>query len=292
MRTSTSWSARAAASCRARTISRTVTTLIVDAAGPGVTAWPADDDAWVGDPVSAGSVEAAIAQIAAGPLRICIDGAADAGVLCLPCAMASVRSTCRTGQVGAHHLTTFPALEAEDGAVLRGVARALGAFRLVRGAGSNSRPLLICDCRSDGSVAWLHVAEEQVQRVAVNPIARRLAELLARQPGDARDEDDDVAYERGLTLAEDGSDPEGDLDRALQRIAAGETQPAAAGALLAGVLIGHDCARGLRLGRLGGPMALVGSGLLAERYSVALARFGVAVRRIAPVRAIREGCRP
>jgi 2-keto-3-deoxy-galactonokinase len=161
----------------------------------------------------------------------------------------------------------------------------------MRGGRENPRPFLICECRGEGSVAWLHGAEGQFRRLVLSRIGARLAELLAR-PGPASagasDDDDDVAYERGLTLAEDGSDADGDLDRALQRIGAGDARGAAAGALLA---IGHDCARGLRLGRLGGPVALVGSGLLAERYSVALSRFGVAVRRIAPLRALREGCR-
>ncbi|MCK6453270.1 MAG: 2-dehydro-3-deoxygalactonokinase [Alphaproteobacteria bacterium] len=259
-----------------------------------MTAWPADDGAWIGDAIAAGSVEEAVARAGFEPLLVYIDGAPQSGAVDLPVGPDWVLPACRSEQAGPGLRMMLPALVSADGAILRGAARPIGALRLMRGPLPGARPLLICDCRADGSVAWVHCADGELRRFSVSPIGAALLDALDRlRPAvaGARDEDDDVAFERGLSLAEDGEDLEGGLGRAMARVTAGETQGAAAGALLAGVLIGHDCARGLRLGKLGGPMALVGSGLPAERYSVALSRFGVAVRRIAPGRAMREGCR-
>ncbi len=278
---------------RARTTSDDDRILLVDAAGPGVVAWPADDGAWVGDAIAARSVQEAVARAGFEPLLVYVDGAPEAGTVGLPADPDRIMPACRSHEVGGILHRLLPAIDSADGAIRHGVARPIGALRLMRDRG-DARPLLVCDCRTDGAVAWVHCAEGQLRRFSATPTGAALRDALGRvrsAAADARDEDDDVSYERGLGLVQDGGDLAGDLGRAIERVNSGGTKGPAAGALLAGVLIGHDCARGLRLGRLGGPMALVGSGLLAERYSVALARFGVAARRIAPQRALREGCR-
>jgi hypothetical protein len=249
--------------------------LAVDAAGPDVIAWPIDDAGTAGEPI----VASTIGQLASRGTKIVVDGAADA-----PRRPCPVELTGLGGERRGLDSIVLPALTG-DGVTLRGIARAVAAL----GKTDPKRPRLVCDVRRDGSVAWLHVAENRIARIAVTTTGAALASALADLPG-AADEDDDLAFERGLGIAEDARDPTGDQEQATALARDGHVRGGAVGAMLAGVLIGHDAARGLRLGRLGSPLLLVGAGLMADRYAIALGRFGVAMRRLAPLDAFRQGC--
>jgi len=257
--------------------------LAVDAAGPGIAAWPVDERGTMGEPIAAATLDQ-LASRSAHFDKVVVDGAADARQRPCPVEPSALNGERRV--LDAVPCLVLPALVA-NGITLRGIARAVGAL----GKGDAKRPRLVCDCRRDGSVAWLHVAEGRIGRIAVATTGATLASALAdlAKTG-AADEDDDLAFERGLGIAEDARDLTADLQQALVLARDGHVRGGAVGAMLAGVLIGHDAAHGLRLGRLGGPVLLIGSGLMTERYAIALGRFGVAMRRLAPLDAFRQGC--
>lgn len=254
--------------------------LAVDAAGPGIRAWPVGDDGAVGAPLAVkelGALPGGIPQV--------VDGATAARAVAPPVGIDELRAAPGVAQA------LLPRLGGGEGAPAAGSARLVGALELAGWRDAPARGRLVCLCREDGHVAWGYAREGQVERLSFAATGRTLADLLRRvAAGDAGDEDDDVAFERGLGIAEDAKDQAGDIDRVLGEAASGRLRRGAVGANLAGVLVGHDAVRGLCLGRLGAPALLTGTGLLADRYAVALGRFGIAVRRIDPVRALVAGC--
>ncbi len=257
--------------------------LAVDAAGPGVRAWPVGADGGTGSPIAAEALEAIGWE--SGPLVV--DGAVTAPVQACPIAVGDLAAR----PDGDGRRLFLPRLgEAGAGAAI-GAGRLVGALEAGGWRGAPARGRLVCCCGGDGTVAWAYAREGRIERLALTSTGRALSDLLGRCPaGDAGDEDDDVAFERGLGIAEDAHNLGSDLERVLAEAANGRLRRGAVGATLAGVLIGHDAARGLRLGRLGAPVALVGAGLLADRHAIALGRFGVAVRRVDPLRALILGC--
>jgi hypothetical protein len=171
------------------------------------------------------------------------------------------------------------------------VARIVGALELTRWRDAPARGRLVGSCDADGRLAWIFARDGRIERLIATATGATLSDLLHRTKSDsAGDEDDDVAFERGLSIAENARDLSSDLDRVMGEAAGGRIRGGAVGATFAGVLIGHDAARSLKLGRLGAPAVLVGAGMLADRYAIALGRFGVAVRRIDSVRALVAGC--
>jgi hypothetical protein len=254
----------------------------VDAAGPGLRAWPVGDDGSAGSPIDGAALDA----LEPGHAPVVVDGAGDAPVRACPVAIDDLAATAAAGHV------RLPRLVDRTGRYQVGIARLLGALELGRWRDAPGRGRLVCSCGGDGKAGWAFARDGQILQFSVTPTGATLLELLRRaSAGDASDEDDDVAYERGLSIAEDARDLEGDVQRVLGEAASGRLRRGAVGATLAGVLIGHDAVRGLGLGRVGAPAALVGTGLLADRYAIALGRFGIAVRRIDPVRALVQGCR-
>lgn len=254
--------------------------LAADAAGASVAAWPVDAAGRPGPPVVAATLDG---LAPAGP--VVVDGAAAAPVLRCPVAIDAIRA------VPGGRAFVVPFLEDGRAQGRTGAGRLVGALELGRWRDGPERGRLVCACAADGIVAWAYAGQGRFQRLGVTAAGAALEDLLRRAAvPDAADEDDDVAFERGLTIARDARDLDGDLDRVLAQAQAGRLRRGAVGAALAGVLVGHDAARGLGLGRLGAPVLLVGAGLLADRYAIALGRFGVAVRRIDPLRALVAGC--
>ncbi len=249
--------------------------LAVDAEGPGVRAWPLGVER---PPVAAPDLPALLVGLPAPPEGLVVDGGATAYDIALPAPLtALVRSDTSTG------------LQTLQVARPAGLARLVGGHRLARNVAqdANPRPWHACLCREDGVTVWAHGADGQIRRISVQPVDRTLQELLRDLA--AKDGDDDLGFERGLSLTEAEGAPADDLERVIGEARSGRLQGEAVGANLAGVLIGHDAAQGLRLGRPGSPVAVVGAGLVAQRYAIALGRFGVAVRRIDPDRALVAG---
>jgi len=241
--------------------------LAVDAEGPGARAWSLDG----GGPVAGASLHA-------GAEGLVIDGGAKAYDIALPSPLSAlIRSDTANG------------LQTLQVARPAGLARLVGGSRLARNPAqdANPRPWHACLCRGDGQTLWAYGAEGQLRRLSVQPVAQVLQEHLRSLA--AEDGDDDLGFERGLSLTEAERDPEADLAQVIDEARSGRLKGEAVGANLAGVLIGHDATKGIRLGRPGQPVAVIGEGLLAQRYAIALGRFGVAVRRIDPVRALVAG---
>jgi len=250
--------------------------LAVDAEGPGVRAWPLGVQE--GGGLEAASLPDLLAGLPAPAEGLVVDGGAKAYDIALPAPLSAlVRGDTSTG------------LQTLQVARPAGLARLVGGHSLARNPAqdANPRPWHACLCRPDGTTLWAHGAEGQIRRISVQPVEQVLRNLL-RELG-AQDGDDDLGFERGLSLTEAEGEPAADLDRVVGEARSGRLKGEAVGANLAGVLIGHDAARGLRLGRLGSPVAVVGTGLTAQRYAIALGRFGVAVRRIDPDRALVAG---
>ena len=252
----------------------------VDALGPGVRALPLGAD---GAPTSAASLPALLACLPASapdgpPYGLVVDGGTNAYDIALPASLSALARSDTT-----------------DGLQTLQVARPAGLARLVGGHGlarnpaqdANPRPWHACLCRADGRTVWAYGAEGQLWRLSQQPVEEVLRNRL--RDLSAEDGDDDLGFERGLSLTEAERDLEADLAQVVGEARSGRLTGEAVGANLAGVLIGHDAARGLRLGRLGAPVAVVGAGLTAQRYAIALGRFGVAVRRIDPDRALVAG---
>lgn len=243
----------------------------VDAEGPGVRAWPLDG----GEPKAAPDLPA---MLAARPAGVVVEGGPDAYDITLPVPLSAlVRGD------------TSDASQTLQVARPTGLARLVGGHRLARNPAqdANPRPWHACLCRADGQTVWAYGAEGQLRRFFVQPVDRVLQDRLRSLS--AADGDDDLGFERGLSVTEAERDLDTDLAEIVAEANSGRLKGEAVGANLAGVLIGHDAARGLRLGRPGAPVAVVGDGLTAQRYAIALGRFGVAVRRIDPVRALIAG---
>lgn len=253
--------------------------LAVEADGPGVRAWPVGADGSPGPAIAAPDLDRAIAAAGTALRHSVTDGDPAADAITLP-ARLPVRGRV-AAQTGPQRLQVpRPA----------GLASILGAHRLAHPSVAQ-RPWHACLCRADGTVLWAWGAEGELRRLSSNPVGQRLAELLRGEAArGAADGDDDLGFERGLSRTESAQDVGSDLDAVLAEAQSGRLLGEAVGANLAGVLIGHDATAGLRLGRPGAPVALVGEGLTAHRYGVALGRFGVAVRRIDPPRALVAGC--
>lgn len=248
--------------------------LAVDAGGPGVRAWSLDG----GDPIAAPDLPALLAGLPARPEGLVVDGGAKAYDIALPAPlMALARSDTSTG------------LQTLQVARPAGLARLVGGGRLARNAAqdANPRPWHACLCRPDGQTVWAHGAEGQIRRFYGRPVEEMVHTFLRELH--ATDGDDDLGFERGLSLTEAERDLAADLAEVKAEAKSGRLKGEAIGANLAGVLIGHDAAQGLRLGRLGAPVAVIGAGLTAQRYAIALGRFGVAVRRVDPARALIAG---
>lgn len=254
--------------------------LAVDAEGPGVRAWPLDGG---GEPIAAPDLAALLAGLPSAPEGLVIDGGAKAYDIALPVPLSALV-----------HSDTSTGLQTLQLARPAGLARLVGGHRLARNAtqDANPRPWHACLCRPDGQTLWAYGAEGQIRRLSVQPVERTLRAILAAKiagNGAPLDGDDDLGFERGLSLTEAEGDPEGDLAQVIAEAKSGRLKGEAIGANLAGVLIGHDAMQGLRLGRPGSPVAVIGTGLTAQRYAIALGRFGVAVRRIDPGRALVAG---
>lgn len=254
--------------------------LAVDAEGPGVRAWPFAD---AGAPIAAADLPALLAGLPAPPAGLVVEGGRGAYDIALPAPLSALAR--RDPSDGPETLQVArPA----------GLARLVGGHRLARNRAqdANPRPWHACLCRGDGQTVWAYGAEGQVRRLLVHPVEERLRARLAELQAaglPAADGDDDLGFERGLSLTEAERDLDADLAAVTAEAQSGRLAGEAVGANLAGVLIGHDAARGLGLGKLGGPIAVIGAGLTAQRYAIALGRFGVAVRRIDPDRALVAG---
>lgn len=257
--------------------------LAVDAEGPGVRAWPLGVEAGGGAPLAAASLPDLLAGLPAPAEGLVIDGGAKAYDIALPSPLtALIRGDTSTG------------LQTLQVARPAGLARLVGGHRLARNAAqdANPRPWHACLCRADGATVWAHGAEGQIRRISVQPVEQVLSDLLrdlSGLDGAPGDGDDDLGFERGLSLTEAEGALAADLDRVVGEARSGRLKGEAVGANLAGVLIGHDATKGLRLGRPGSPVAVIGAGLTAQRYAIALGRFGVAVRRVDPDRALVAG---
>lgn len=252
--------------------------LAVDAEGPGVRAWPLGVNGDGGEPIAAASLPALLAGLPTRPDGLVVEGGAKAYDIALPAPLAAlVRGDTSTG------------LQTLQVARPAGLARLVGGHRLARNVAqdANPRPWHACLCRADGMTVWAHGAEGQIRGISVQPVEQVLRNLLRDLSGS--DGDDDLGFERGLSLTEAEGERAADLDRVIGEARSGRLKGEAVGANLAGVLIGHDASQGLRLGRPGSPVAVVGAGLAAQRYAIALGRFGVAVRRIDPERALVAG---
>ena len=272
--------------------------LAVDAGGGaagGVRAWPVGGEGSAGAAISAPDLPAVLARLDARPEFAVLDGAEEAGALTVPCAIADLAEAVLR-RLGGVDCVILPRLK-QDGAALGGVARLAGALRRMRAERPAAKAGHVCVVGR--GVEWAHEADGRITGLRRFAAGERLAALLGQQPvknAGGSDEDDDVAFERGLSLAGDGGDPSPAIAAVLKEAAAGERRGGALGAMLAGVLVGADAALGLKMGRLGGPIALVGPadprlGLMAQRYAVALGRFGVAVRCLDGVESFIGGCR-
>jgi 2-keto-3-deoxy-galactonokinase len=270
--------------------------LAVDAGGGGVRAWPVDAGGAPGAEIAAPDLAGVLARLAAMPDFAVVDGAADAPLVDRPAGIADLAAAAVQRTVAGAPCAILPRLVL-GGVALEGAARLAGALSQMHAERPAARAQHICLIGS--GVEWAHAAEGRVERLRRTGIGARLDALLraasARSAGGV-DEDDDVAFERGLSLSEDGGDPEPRIAAVLKEAASGARRGGALGAMLAGVLVGADAAMGLNLGRLGGPVALVGPAdprhaLMARRYAVALGRFGVAVRRLDPLASFLGGCR-
>ena len=264
--------------------------LAVDAAGGAVRAWPVGGDGNAGEARDASDLAEAVMAFGEKPGCAVIDGAAISLTVACPSGTPELSAAVKESQelgVPCHFL---PMLSAPDQTPVA-VARALGALAQLQAERPTAARHLVCIV--DARATWVHAEGGRFARLSCRPIAAALQQALGRpeaaQAG-ATDEDDDVGFERGLSLTEASGDPGDAISQALARAAAGDWRGGALGAALAGALIGADAAKGLRLGRLGGPLGLVGDGLLAQRYAVALGRFGVAVRRLQPRAAFIRGC--
>ncbi|MCC6468019.1 MAG: 2-dehydro-3-deoxygalactonokinase [Alphaproteobacteria bacterium] len=256
--------------------------LAVDAAGQRICAWPVGADGPAQVPVAVERLD----LLPASPAPVVIDGSPDAPVLACPFAIDSLRGAVR--HAGGRHV--LPLLR--DAGAEAGAARLVGALELARWRDAPARGRLVGICGADGAMRWGFARDGRIERLRATATGAALGDLLRRTTAQgAADEDDDVAFERGLSIAEDARDLEADLDRVMGEGGSGRLRGGAVGATLAGVLVGHDAAHGLRLCRLGAPVLLVGEGLLADRYATALGRFGVAARRFASLRALVAGCR-
>ena len=248
--------------------------LAVDAAGPGLRAWSLDG----GEPLAAPDLTALLAGLPTRPEGLVIEGGGRAYDITLPVPLSALVRR-----------DTSDALQTLQVARPAGLARLVGGHRLARNPAQdeNPRPWHACLCRPDGQTVWAYGAEGQLRRLSVQPVDRALQDRLRTLS--ATDGDDDLGFERGLSLTEAERDLDTDLAEIVAEAKSGRLKGEAVGANLAGVLIGHDAAQGLRLGKPGAPVAVIGDGLTAQRYAVALGRFGVAVRRIDPVRALVAG---
>jgi len=253
--------------------------LAVDAAGPGLSAWPVAADGAAGPERRADDLRGLVADLATPPARIVVDGGARAYDIALPAPLTALARD-----------DAWDGLQTLQLARPAGLARLLGAQRLAPAA--QQRPWHACLCRADGQTIWAHGGDGKLLRWTASPVEERLHDLLrgdALRAAGAGDGDDDVGFERGLSLTESDGGLDADLARVLRDAESGRLRGEAVGANLAGVLVGHDAAMGLRLGRLGSPVAVIGEGLTAQRYAIALGRFGVAVRRLDPLRALIAG---
>jgi 2-keto-3-deoxy-galactonokinase len=271
--------------------------LAVDAAGgAGVRAWAVGEPGVAGPAIEAPDLAQALARQSPAPSHVVVDGSADAKQLDRPSGVADLAAATIHRRRDEIPCALLPAL-ALDGETVEGTARLAGALALMQAGRPTARGQHVCLVGRD--VLWAHAAAGSIGRLRRTATGARLERLLAdravREAG-GEDEDDDVAFERGLSLCEDGGDPEPRIRQVLDQAASGARRGGALGAMLAGVLIGADAAAGLKLGRLGGPAALVGPAdprytLTAQRYATALGRFGVAVRRLDPLAAFLTGCR-
>jgi len=271
--------------------------LAVDAdCGAGVRAWAVGGDDAPGAAFEAPDLPRALGRLAERPSCIVVDGAADAPVIGRPAGISDLAAAVVRRRDGGFPCALLPGL-ALDGETLKGSARLAGALIRMRAERPSGRGQHVC--LAGREVVWGYAAGGRVGRLRRTGTGGLLDRLLSGEivrGAGGEDEDDDVAFERGLSLSEDGGDPAPHLSQVLEEAKAGARRGGALGAMLAGVLVGADAAAGLKLGRLGGPVALVGPAdprhaLMAQRYATALGRFGVAVRRLDPLAALLAGCR-
>lgn len=272
--------------------------LAVDAggAGGGIRAWPVGDDGIPGAPLTAPDLPGILAQLGARPDRAVLDGMGDAPSLAGPAGIVELAAAVVRRDLAGVACAILPWL-ALGGMTVDGTARLAGALRQMQIERPAGRMQHVCTIGPN--VEWAYAVEGRIMRLRRFAAAARLESLLgdkaARDAGGV-DEDDDVAFERGLSLSEDGGDSAPRIAEVLKEAASGARRGGALGAMLAGVLVGADAAMGLKMGRLGGPVALVGAldpryALMAQRYATALGRFGVAVRRLDPLACFIGGCR-
>jgi len=268
--------------------------LAVDAGSAGgLRAWPVGGGGAV---VNAPDLSRLLALLTDQPDFIVVDGAGDATPVESPATIADLAAGVARRDLAGASCAVLPRLVL-GGVALSGVARLAGALQQMQTERPAARAQHVCMIGRD--IEWAHAVEGRIGRLRRFPAAARLEALL----GDAAvhdaggvDEDDDVAFERGLSLVEDGGDMEPRIAEVLKEAASGARRGGALGAMLAGVLAGADTAMGLKMGRLGGPVALAGAldpgyALTAQRYATALGRFGVAVRRLDPLAGFMGGCR-
>jgi 2-keto-3-deoxy-galactonokinase len=264
--------------------------------GAGVRVWPVGVDAAPGAAFDAPDLPGALARPAERPSHVVLDGAADAPVLDRPAGIADLAAAAARRRVGGETpCVSLPGL-ALDGETLRGIARLAGALTQMQGERPGARGQHVC--LTGREIVWAYAVGGRVARLRRAGTGARLERLLAGETvrgAGGEDEDDDVAFERGMSLGEDGGDPAPHIRQVLEEARSGARRGGAVGAMLAGVLVGAEAAAGLKLGRLDGPVALVGSAdphgaLMAQRYAIALGRFGVAVRRLDAVAAFLKGC--
>lgn len=264
--------------------------LAVDVAGNVVRVWPVDDGGSLGEARDAADLAEAVACFGEKSRFAVIDGAAVSLTVQCPAGISELAAAIKESQVLGAPCHFLPMLAA-PGQAPAAVARAAGALAQLQSDRPAARTHLLC--LIDGQTIWVHAESGRATRLARADVAVALQRALGRTEAaeaGAVDEDDDVGFERGLSLTESGGDPAGLIEQTLAEARIGGLRGGALGARLAGVLIGTDAAAGLRLGRLGGPVGLVGEGLRAHRYAIALGRFGVAVRRLEAVAAFVRGC--
>lgn len=246
--------------------------LAIDAARKPLRVWTVAGDDAGGAPVAVPDLEAAVERCP-GATGAVIDGAPARQLDC-PAGIGELRAAMTEARIGGVPCRSLPGL-----AGVGGVARIAGALAQMRKERPAAPSHLICMIAEQST--WAHTEGDRVMRVVSSDLAAALAGAL--RIAHAADADDDVAFERGLSLADD--------EKSAQELLDEPRDAGARGAILAGTLIGRDAATGLRVGPLRGPAALVGEGLLADRYAIALGRFGVAVRRLDPARTFVSGCR-
>jgi 2-keto-3-deoxy-galactonokinase len=264
--------------------------------GAGMRAWPVGEGAVPGAAFEAPDPPWALARLAERPSHVVLDGAADAPVLDRPASIADLAAAVVRRRDGGVPFALLPGL-ALDGETLKGTARLAGALIQMQAERPAARGRHVCLIGRE--VAWTYAVGGRIARLRRTGTGARLEQLLAGETvrgAGGEDEDDDVAFERGLSLGEDGGDPAPHIRQILEEARSGARRGGALGAMLAGVLIGADAAVGLGMGRPEGPVALVGPmdphwALMAQRYATALGRFGVAVRRLDAVAAFLKGCR-